>query len=292
MSDDGRSALSLISMLGSVFSPFYFAARAAGGGIADPLAHSAMNVALYTSRGDQWALTERGERSLARRADELVLGPSAMRWESAALIVDFDERTALLGKRLAGTIHLFPDGLGGAPIALDVAGCHRWQPIAPSARAEVEISHPFPLRFSGAAYLDSNGGDEPLEKAFIGWTWSRVAARKRAAVIYDVQRRDGSRLLITRAFEPSGRIIEGFPVKTVAARPTGWRMPRLIHGDHDARPEITRTLEDTPFYARSLFHTRILGEATAGTHEALSLSRFRCRAVQMMLPFRMQRERA
>jgi carotenoid 1,2-hydratase len=285
-------ALTLIAMLGSVFSPFYFAARAAGGGVADPLAHSAVNVALYTSGGDQWALTERGERSLSRRPDELVVGPSTMRWAGTALVVEFDERTALLGKRLAGSIHLFPEQRGGAPVALDSGGRHRWQTIAPAARAEVEICHPSPLRFSGAAYLDSNGGDEPLEDAFVGWTWSRVASRTRAAVTYDVERRDGSRLLVTRSFDPGGRIIEGFPLKTVAARPTRWRMPRLIHGDDDARPQITRTLEDTPFYARSLFDTRILGDAVQGTHEALSLGRFRNRLVQIMLPFRMRRERA
>jgi carotenoid 1,2-hydratase len=285
-------ALSLIAMLGSVFSPFYFAARAAGGGVADPLAHSAVNVALYTSRGAQWALTERGERSLSRRPDELVLGTNTMRWEGGGLVVEFDERTALRGKQLAGSIHLFPEERGGAPVALDAGGRHRWQPIAPAARAEVEIRHPSPLRFSGAAYLDSNGGDEPLESAFVGWTWSRVASRRRAAVTYDVQRRDGSRLLVTRAFDPGGRIIENFPVKTVAASPTRWRMPRLIHGDHDAHPKITRTLEDTPFYARSLFDTRILGDAVEGMHEALSLSRFRSRPVQIMLPFRMRKERA
>ena len=291
VSDDGRWALSLIAMLGSVFSPHYFAARAAGGGVADPLAHAAINVALYTPRGSSWVLTERGERATRRSEGELTLGPSALRWAGSTLEVDFDERTAPFGGRLAGTVRLVPSARGGDPVTLDAAGRHRWQPIAPSARAEVEIRHPSPLRFAGAAYLDANGGDEPLEDAFVGWTWSRVTSGGRAAVTYDVERRDGSRLLVTRAFEPGGRITSGFPVDAVAAPPTGWRMPRVVHGDPGAAPRITRTLEDTPFYARSLVETRLLGRPCQGTHEVLSLDRFRTRAVQLMLHFRTRRER-
>ena len=291
MSDDGRSALSLIVMLGSVFSPYYFAARAAGGGVADPLAHPAINVALYTPRGDAWVLTERAERQLHRSASELTVGPSSARWEGSALVVDFNEVRAPLGGRLAGRVRLFPDERGGDPVGLDAAGKHRWQPIAPSARAEVEIRLPSPLRFAGPAYLDANGGDEPLEDAFTGWTWARVAAGRRAAVTYDVQRRDGSRLLVTRAFDGHGRVASGFPVEAVEASPTRWRMRRVLHGDHGAAPRVQRTLEDTPFYARSLVQTRLLGLPSEGTHEALSLNRFRSRPVQLMLPFRMRRER-
>jgi carotenoid 1,2-hydratase len=49
LSDDGAHALTLIAMLGNVFSPFYARARAQGGP-ADPLAHCTMNVALYGPR--------------------------------------------------------------------------------------------------------------------------------------------------------------------------------------------------------------------------------------------------
>lgn len=118
-----------------------------------------------------------------------------------------------------------------------------------------------------------------------------MASGQRAAVTYEVARRDGSQLLVTRAFEPGGRSVEGFPAQAMAARPTWWRMPRAVHGDPGAAPRVTRTLEDTPFYARSLVETRVLGSPAAGTHEVLSLDRFRSRPVQLMLPFRMRRER-
>lgn len=289
MSDDGRSALSLIAMLGNVFSPFYFAARARGGGKADPLAFPAMNVALYAPGGDRWVLTERGRGALSRSADALVLGPSAMRWEGDALVVDLDEQTAPIPRRLAGTIRLHPEAMPGDTVHLDAPGRHRWRPIAPAARAEVELRHPS-LRFRGHAYMDANCGDEPLEDAFRHWTWSRAASRGGAVIAYDVERRDGSRLLVTRAFEPGGRRQSGFPVAAARASSTRWQMKRLVHGDEGAAPRIERTLEDTPFYARSLVRTRYFGEPATGTHEVLSLDRFRTRWVQFMLPYRMRRE--
>ena len=43
---------------------------------------------------------------------------------------------------------------------------------------------------------------------------------------------------------------------------------------------------------RSLVETRLLGHAAGGIHEVVSLDRFRSRPVQLMLPFRMRRERA
>ncbi len=213
-----------------------------------------------------------------------------MRWVGSALVVDLDERAAPFGGRVAGRIRLFPEASGGDTVILDQGGRHRWVPIAPVARAEIELSHPA-LRFRGAAYLDSNTGDEALEEAFTGWTWARFAAAGRAAVIYDLERRDGSCLRVTRAFEPDGVRREGFPVVSVKAAPTRWLMPRVVHGEPGARPRVVRTLEDTPFYARSLVATSFFGQPVIGTHEALSLGRFRSRAVQIMLPYRMRRER-
>lgn len=289
MSDDGRTALSVIAMLGNVFSPFYFAARARGGGAADPLAFPAMNAALYTPTGSRWVLTERDARALSRTPHELVIGPSVVRWEGGALVVHLDERTAPVPRRLAGTIRLYPEAAGGDAILLDAGARHRWRPIAPAARAEVELSSPS-LRFRGHAYLDTNRGDEPLEAGFRRWNWARVAGGGGAVITYDVERRDGSRLLVTRAFGPDGEQQSGFPVAAVAAAPTRWLMPRRLHGEHGAAPRVERTLEDTPFYARSLVRTRFFGQPAAGTHEALSLDRFRTRLVQFMLPYRMRRE--
>jgi carotenoid 1,2-hydratase len=53
--------------------------------------------------------------------------------------------------------------------------------------------------------------------------------------------------------------------------------------------EVTRTLEDTPFYARSLVRKRLLGSNALAVHESLDLDRFRQPWVQCLLPFRMPR---
>ena len=54
---------------------------------------------------------------------------------------------------------------------------------------------------------------------------------------------------------------------------------------------VIDTLEDTPFYARSLVQTGIDGRAVKVMHESLSLTRFESAWVQCLLPFRMPRVR-
>jgi carotenoid 1,2-hydratase len=282
--------LSIIALLGSVFSPYYAKARDRPGA-APPLSHCSMNVALYGPLHEGWALTERDARVVWREPDKLTIGPSAMHWVGGALAVDFDEVTAPFGARLAGQVRLYPEETGdGRPVLLDAQGHHRWWPIAPLSRAEVELSHPS-LRFQGTAYLDANSGDRPLEDDFTGWTWSRVASPGRAVVTYDVERRDGSHLLFAEAFERGGRSRSGVEVAGFSIGPTLWGLGRTVHAGPEQKPALIRTLEDTPFYARSLIHASYLGERAMGTHETLSLDRFRTRWVKYLLPFRMRRER-
>jgi carotenoid 1,2-hydratase len=50
-----------------------------------------------------------------------------------------------------------------------------------------------------------------------------------------------------------------------------------------------QTLEDGPFYVRSLLRSQVLGQSVLAMHESLSLQRFSAGWVQMMLPFRMPR---
>lgn len=295
MSDDRRSAITIIAMLGSVFSPYYARARARGA--ADPLMHCAMNVALYGPRADRWALTERPRGAVFRSPRSLAIGPSLMEWSGGELRVAFDEITAPLPSRLSGTVRLRPTapepaapGASGARsgIALDSRRLHRWAPIAPIARAEVELTHPS-LRFSGSAYLDTNSGDEPLDHAFESWTWSRALGADGIALTYDVRRRDGTRMLLAPAFD-AGRGARELPPLT--ARPLGdtrWGMARNIAADPGSAPRLLRTFEDTPFYARSLAAATFGGKPATVVHEALSLDRFASSWVQLLLPFRMRR---
>jgi carotenoid 1,2-hydratase len=66
-------------------------------------------------------------------------------------------------------------------------------------------------------------------------------------------------------------------------------MPRTLRSDAFDRPRVRRTLEDTPFYTRSLVHGRYGGEPAQIVHESLSLDRLRLPIVRAMLPFRMPR---
>jgi carotenoid 1,2-hydratase len=210
------------------------------------------------------------------------------------LRVAFDEITAPFPSRLAGVVRLRPLAApraraeGARELALDPRGRHRWTPIAPIARAEVELAHPS-LRFSGSAYLDTNAGDEPLEDAFERWTWSRAVGAEGVAVTYDVRRRDGSRLLVARAFDGEGAERELPWLEARPLRDTRWGLAREIAADPGSSPRLLRTYEDTPFYARSLAAATFDGRPATVVHEALSLDRFTRPWVQLLLPFRMKR---
>ena len=69
----------------------------------------------------------------------------------------------------------------------------------------------------------------------------------------------------------------------LALKPGLWGVKRVTRGDGAAR--VVKTLEDAPFYARSLVET----DGVVMVHESLSLERFKQPWVRMLLPFRMPR---
>ena len=147
----------------------------------------ALNVALYSRDTPRWTMTERGRGQLSRSASELAIGPSVVRWDGQALQIDIDEVCSPLPRRVRGRVRVFPQGLCRFTAPLDAAGRHRWGPIAPCARIEVELDRPG-LRWSGQAYLDSNEGDEPVDRAFRTWDWSRASLLVGStAVVYDLR---------------------------------------------------------------------------------------------------------
>ncbi len=269
-----------------MFSPYYSAARQRGAG--DPLAHCALNVALYGAGGKRWAMTERSGRSLQRSPARLGIGPSALSWDGSVLTVEIDEVTAPFRSPLRGTVRVHPAALPGRSFALDAAGRHVWTPIAPCARVEVALDRPA-LRWDGPAYFDANAGSEPLEAGFRNWDWSRAGLRRGTAVLYDAVRRDGSTRLLALRFDPDGRVESFEPPPPVRLPGTAWRVARGTRADAGQGASVVETLEDTPFYARSLLRTHLLGERATAMHESLSLDRFRTRWVQAMLPFRIPR---
>lgn len=282
MSDDGQNGLTIIGFVGSVFSPYYARARRHGRG--DPENHCAINVALYGGKR-RWAMTERGSKHVIRSPQKFSVGPSSMAWVNDSLAIDINERCVPVPFSLRGRVTLTPGEVYDSPIALDAHHKHFWQAVAPQARVSVEFEHP-KLSWSGSAYHDMNWGEEPLERGFRNWTWLRANTTTGAQVLYDVERRDGTRFLFGR------RYLQGdiFNTSLPPTHPLSfgiWGMPRIAHSEKP--PRLITKLEDAPFYTRNHIEMTLDGERCEAFHESLSLDRFVSPIVQMMLPFRMPR---
>lgn len=268
-----------------MFSPYY-----AWSGRRHPENHCALNVALYGRRGHRWAMTERGRGSMERNASSFRVGPSWMSWDGTALTVWFDEVTVPIPVRIRGKVKLYPAAWPGRRFELDPAGRHRWQPIAPCSRIEVELERPS-LSWSGHGYFDTNDGDEPLEAGFRHWDWARASfdRGRRAALLYDVIDKRGKHHSLALQTDRSGRIDEVEPPPPVKLPRTLWMMRRRTRADSGEGVRVSATLEDAPFYARSVLSTRLLGHQCPAMHESLSLDRFATQWVKSLLPYRMPR---
>lgn len=277
----------LIAFVGSVFSPYYARAARAGGG--EPENHAALNVALYGPRGRRWAMTERGRAALARDRDTIAIGPSRIAWDGGGLTIRVDEIALPLPRRIRGTVRILPDAIAGRGFALDDAGRHRWWPAAPAASVTVAFSEP-DLSWRGTAYFDTNAGDRPLAADFRRWHWSRAGDGRRSTILYDVARRDGTACAIATRVGASGEHVALAPPPPAALPATRWwRIGRATRAPAGSGAHVLRTLEDTPFYARSLVETRLDGAAATAMHESLDLDRFAAGWVHALLPFRMPR---
>ena len=287
-------------MVGSVFSPYYKRAIDAGRG--DPARHAAVNLALYNLEkgggswlgpalgrrsNDLWVLTEGGR--LARDRSSLAIGASSAVWTGDELRVSLREKTAPLPSPIEGELVVRPSGVADEVHTLDAKGRHVWSPIAPFGRIEVRLREPG-LSWSGPAYLDHNAGEEPLARGFSGWTWSRVTSDRKTTVVYDVARSDGGAHTIARAFHADGsrETCEG-AIEKVPLPTTMWRIDRAVRTVGRADASLGRTLEDTPFYARSHVLGSLDGRPASGVHEVVDMARFESMVVQRMLPYRMRR---
>jgi carotenoid 1,2-hydratase len=233
-------------------------------------------------------MTERGKHAVRRSERRLQIGPSALQWQGGTLKIDIDEIGAPVPRHVRGTIRLTPSMFTAQSFVLDKSGNHIWQPIAPMAHIEVAFDRP-QLRWSGTAYLDSNFGAEPLEAGFRNWSWSRAHLERDAVVHYDTVRSDGSEGSLALRFTLDGGVLAEEPLPRAKLKTTGWRIAREIRADDECKAEVRKTLENTPFYARTLIETRLYGEPAIAFHESLSLDRVASPAIRAMLPFRMPR---
>ena len=236
-------------------------------------------------------MTERGRSHVRRSAQEFVIGPSRVSWENDALTIDIDEVGVPIPHRVRGRVRVMPKALCDFHAPLDDGGRHRWGPIAPCARVEVTMERPA-MRWSGHAYLDSNEGDEPIDRPFREWDWSRASLRDGSTgVIYDVRQKSGTDRVLALRFRPDGSH-EAFtpPARQVLPR-TAWRIGRSLRTDPGTTARVLQSLEDTPFYQRSMLQSGLLGETVTSVHETLNVPRLTSTAVQLMLPWRMPRVR-
>ena len=276
----------MIAFVGSVFSPYYAAARRRGR--ADPENHVGINAILYTPHGKYWAMTERGKATLDRGPNHLAVGPSAWSWCGDRLTIDIDEWTVPIPKRLRGRITVRPGPLFHLPINLRGNGRHVWRPIAPCGRLDVTFDRPG-LSWQGRAYIDMNAGSEPLEAGFTRWNWSRADGEEATRIHYDVTERGGNAHGLALEYRCDGSAAPFAPSPLHPLPKTGWRVGGAARAAFGQRPDVERRLEDTPFYSRSLLVYRDPAGASRAVHETVDLDRFRSRWVQVLLPFKMPR---
>lgn len=267
-------------MQGNPFSPAYFAARHAGAARARDF--SAVNVAIYGPNGKHWSLREGTMDDDCVYRDGIVLGRSSLCWERDALVVRIDQRTTPLQRPLVGTIRFMPGRTHASPRTLDAAGRHEWCPIAPSGRVEVHMKEPG-LSFRGSGYHDANRGDEGLEEGFRSWTWARATSGARTNVDYVAEDVFGNERKIHIGFDDDGALFDRLPPPRVGLSKALWGVSREAFGAR--APDHVVTLEDGPFYARSLLRT---GDSHA-VHETLDAQRLRRGWVRFLTPFRMGR---
>lgn len=234
-----------------------------------------------------WAMTERGAGDLQRDRLRLQIGPSQLAWTEQGLLLTVNERCAPWAERLQGSVLLQPQCLPARQFALDAAGHHQWQPIGPVSRVHVAFDHPA-LHWEGTGYLDGNHGSRPLADDLQAWDWSRsVGPDGLTRLHYDLIENNGRTQALALQLSAEGTW-QALPAGLMQALPrTAWGLARRSRIDPACQQ--LASLEDGPFYARTLLTPAGPGSAQHGVHERVDLQRFTRPWVQAMLPFRMPR---
>ena len=231
-------------------------------------------------------MTERAATSVRLKPTNFRIGRSCLQYHAGQLVIDIDERTAPFAQRMLGRVRLTTPQTSQQVFQLDSGGRHTWQPIAPSASVDVQLSRPS-ISWRGHGYLDSNAGAVPLETDFKGWDWCRMPGEYGTWISYDVLERSGVSRSLALHCKTDGQIEHTNIAPRSSLGRTGWLLERAARCRESVR--VGKTLEDTPFYARSILRRKNDGDQFPIMHETLSLDRFRRPWVRAMLPFRMPR---
>ena len=286
LSDDGQHGITIIAFIGSVFSPYYLWANRSK--YADPNNYCCLNVALYSKGNKRWTMTERGAKNSHRDTQFFQIGPSNIEWRNDSLVININERAVPFGQKVVGKVTVHPEQLFNYSVPLDSKNKHRWGPIAPTSKINVQLDSPN-LHWDGHAYLDSNEGDEPINRPFHEWDWARALLKNGStAVMYDVREKNGTEKLLALRFLKDGAVEDFSLVDRKKLPKTMWKIQRHLRSNNDA-VKVLADLEDTPFYSRSILSGNWLDEEVTCMHETLNIPRFSSPIVQMMLPWRMPR---
>lgn len=278
-SADGQHHLVMIAFVGSVFSPFY--ARAVKRGKARAENYCAFNLGLYGPRGrTHWVFSEYLRSNVTREAHRFELKNNSLNWDGHELRITIDDCCAPIPRGVKGTIVARPQFLNPDELAIDSAAKHHWWPLAPASDIELQLQKP-ELSWTGKGYIDSNRGNVPLHHSFASWDWSRRHLNDQTHMTYNTLELGGHSTVLALSASATGLAAHP-PEPELRLPPSGWRLPRSTRASSS---RTVRTLDDTPFYARSLLTD---ADGALSMHESLSLTRFRSPWVLQLLPFRMR----
>jgi carotenoid 1,2-hydratase len=273
----GEYSAVVIFMVGSLFSPRYSVAARRGG---LPREHCAVNFALYRKGVRlRWVLSEYPVVEL-ESPSRLRIGRSTLSYEAGAVRMEVEERTAPWGRPVRARLVLEPMTPLGDEVQLVPGLPHWWRPMAPRARARLEVSTEG-LAVEGVGYHDTNHGAEQLGARLSGWHWSRTHGAQETVVDYVLP--DGVAPVKVRA-GPQGVLCERGPrAETAPTALTGWglRVPRQLRSGNTV-VGAPRLLESSPFYAR--VEARAGGMDTLG--EVADFRRFHSPLIRWMAHFR------
>ena len=121
-------------------------------------------------------------------------------------------------------------------------------------------------------------------------TGARASTRKGAAMLYDVERRSGAALALALRSTAPARSSSSNRRRSPLCRTTRWwRVARRTRADASHPATVRETLEDAPFYARSVLPPTSAGRASHGRAREPVARPLPHSWVQALLPFRMPR---